>query len=424
MKIKLEFLVLAMLLIGMYAGNSQPYLKDSKDYIHPFGDTASKVLLNHIDSIADKSRIIGLGEVSHYTKECYEFKHQIVKKLIDKGYNALILEVDFGQALLWNDYVTNGIGNLDTLVAQSGWFTYRTQEFKNLLSEIRTHNIKATVPFQIIGMEMTAINHNLAWLANYFENGKGYEDISAQLKEKRTTVAFQTHTSEEVRSYWDLYYSLRNILTADKTTLVESSGNQNFQLAEQLTEIVRQYATYIAQDEFLLKVEFRDQFSTRNVFWSLNYLGEGSKIAIWAHNGHIVKESVLFQYDILGYYLSKWFEDAYYAIGFTFNEGEFGAFSSDGFKKWNLPPVTQNSLTKEFNEYNSPYLLFDLRSNLKDIHDTNHPFFSDIPIRTDVSESFNEQINPIMNINLSNSYDCMIYINKTHFPTTIKWKRD
>jgi erythromycin esterase len=424
MKHKLRLLILSALFLITCQLYSQSFLRDSKDFILPFDNIDAKLLSNHIAKIADSARIIGLGEASHYTKECYELKHQIIKKLIEKGYDALVLEVDFGQAVLWNDYVTNGKGNVDELVAQSGWFTYRTQEFKNILIDIRKHNLTADKPFQVFGMEMTAMNYNLDWLAEYFtKHFDSTNKFIATLKEERTIVAFQQHEEAEIKAYWNLYYAVKSMLTENEQLLVTNGGENNFEIANRIAEITRQYATYISQDEFLLKVELRDQFSTRNVLWSLNHLGEDSQIAIWAHNGHVAKKSVLFSYDILGHYLSEWFGEAYYSIGFTFNEGEFGAFSSNGFKRWNLPSITTASVTKELDSYQSPYLLFDIRENLKKEIDMDSPLRQEMPIRTDVSESFSDETNPMMRINLPESYDCLIYIDKTNFPTTIDWKR-
>ncbi|MDT0539566.1 erythromycin esterase family protein [Croceitalea sp. P059] len=403
----------------------QSYLKNSNQHIFPFKTIDSEVLSNHIEKIADNTRIIGLGEVSHYTKECYEIKHQIIKKLIEKDFNGLVLEVDFGQALLWNDYVTNGIGDIDKLIAASGWFTYRTQEFKDLLLDIRNYNLTANKPFQVFGMEMTAMNHNLAWLSSYF---KAYlnssEELIESLTNERKIVAFEKHEQVEILSYWNLYYAIKDTLENNIALLIETGGKEKYEIALRIAEITRQYATYISQDEFYLKVEFRDQFSTRNVLWCMDYLGENSKIAIWAHNGHVVKKSVLFDYDILGYYLSEWFDDQYYAIGFTFNEGDFGAFSSNGFKKWTLPKMKTNSLTKDFDSFQSSYLFFDIRSYTgNSAYQQSSILNQELPIRTDISESFSDKNNVSMNINLSNSYDMLIYIEKTNYPTTIEWDR-
>ena len=420
MKHKLGFLILLIVFLNGCEMQSQTFLKDSKDYISPFENINSEILLNHLDGKANNARIIGLGEVSHYTKECYEFKHQIIKKLIEKGYDGLVLEVDFGQALLWNDYLTSGQGNIDTLVAQSGWFTYRTQEFKNLLIDIREFNLTADKPFQIFGMEMTAMHNNLAWLAQYFSKHLDSEgEFIDLLKQERTIVAFQKHEEVEIQEYRNLYATLRDVLLKNERLLIANGGEKKYELVKRIGKITKQYITYISEDDFSIQLELRDQFSTKNVLWCLDYLEENSKIAIWAHNGHVAKKSILFNYDILGFHLNNQFGEAYYSIGFTFNEGEFGSFSSNGFKKWELPAVTESSLTQEFDAYQSTYLLFDIRSNLKGEISENSPLKMKVPIRTDISEFFKEEANPMMNINLSKSYDCLIYIDKTNYPTTI-----
>ncbi len=403
----------------------QSFISDSHEYISPFSTVKDEVLQDFIHNLSDSIRIVGLGEVSHYTKECYELKHQIIRTLIDKGFDALILEVDFGQALKWNEYVTKGEGNIDSLIAESGWFTYRTQEFKNLLKDIRTHNLSAEKPFQIFGMEMTAMGDNLEWLCSYFKNHLSSEtELIELLGLERTNVAFQVHDKFEVLAYWELYYKLKEALETNEKQLLKANDKRTYEIAKQITEILRQYATYIAQDEFYLQVEFRDQFSSRNVLWSMDMIGQDSKVMIWAHNGHIAKESVLFSYDILGYYLSKWFGNQYYSIGFTFNEGEFGAFSSNGFRRWELPPLTSESYTLDFRAYESPFLLFDIQSNLmnEDVSEEN-PLKNNVPIRTDVSESFSEDHRGLMEINLSATYDCLIFIDKSSYPTTIEWER-
>ena len=83
-----------------------------------------------LDQTMEEVQILGLGEVSHYTQECYTYKTAIIEHLAQKGLlQGLVLEVDFGQALFWNDYLLTGMGDPDSLVRKSGWFTYRTEEF-------------------------------------------------------------------------------------------------------------------------------------------------------------------------------------------------------------------------------------------------------------------------------------------------------
>lgn len=412
------FFLLALLIAPTVRAQSD--MKPSSAFITPFNQPSTKILSQYLDKIADSSRIIGLGEVSHYTKECYELKHAVIKQLMKRGYLGLILEVDFGQALIWNNYVVNGTGNLDTIVAQSGWFTYRTEEFKQVLQTIRTHNQQTATPFQVFGMEMTAVHHNIDWLIHYFSKHTTDTSIISSLKKERKIVAFYQYTPSERQEYWSFYYELLNFIQKNEQALEKSGGKKQLAIAQQIIEIMRQYASYISQDDYGLKSEFRDQFSARNVWWTMNQLGEDSKVVIWAHNGHIAKESILFNYDILGHYLTQWFGDQYYAIGFSFNSGEFGAFSNDGFKKWEMETANQVSYSKFFHSFESPYLFFDIRQNLREDQDLNSYLRHHQPIRTDVSESYNGT-SKYMDIRLSTTYDALIYIEKTSYPTTIDW---
>lgn len=408
------------LLTSLFASGQNPLLP--ADHITVFKAPEADELSQFIEGLAPDHRIIGLGEVSHYTRECYLLKEQIILTLIDQGYDGLILEVDAGQAMIWDDYVSKGIGNLDTIVASSGWFTYRTEEFKQLLANIRKHNQTAETPFHLYGMEMTAVNHNLDRLLNYFsiihdENS----DLIRLLKQERQTIAFPTYKSEERLDYWNLYHLLDEELSSREATYRRALSPEDYANAVHLLEILRQFATYISQDDFSLKSEFRDQFSARNVWWCMNQLGEDSQVIIWAHNGHVAHTSPLFNYDVLGHYLQKWYGEEYFALGFTFNAGEFGAFSEDGFPIWSVEKADTASLTLEFSKQESPFVLLKVRDALQANDSPAHPLRRPQLIRTDISEFLRDGWSHWMTITVSDLYDAMIYIDKTSYPTTIDW---
>lgn len=392
------------------------------DHMTMFDSPGSTELSQYIEGVAADHRIIGLGEVSHYTQECYLLKEQIIMTLIDQGYDGLILEVDAGQAMIWDDYVTKGIGNLDTIVASSGWFTFRTQEFKQLLANIRSHNQTADAPFHLYGMEMTAVNHNLDRLLSYFsiihdENS----DLIRLLNQERQTIAFPPYKPEERLDYWNLYHLLEEELSTREATYRRALSPEDYASATHLVEMLRQFATYVSQDDFSLKAEFRDQFSARNVWWCMNQLGEDSQVIIWAHNGHIAHTSVVSNYDVLGHYLQQWFGDEYFALGFTFHHGEFGAFSAEGFKRWSLNPSDTTSLTTEFSKLAAPYVLLKVREALGADPSPSHPLRQSQLIRTDISEFLREGWGKWMPITVADCYDAMIHIEETHYPTTITW---
>lgn len=417
-------LLFIIIVFAAPAHGNDPLLGQVGPYLHKVRTSQSAEFKAQVDSLSKGVRILGLGEVSHFTRESYELKAAIIQRVMRSGFDGLILEVDFGQAQIWDQYVTKGVGDLDSIIARSGWFTYRTEEFKSLLAAIRTHNVKARKPFRIFGMEMTAINHNLRWLSRYLDPVLAADDpLRTALDEERKIVAFQPHELDEVEAIWALYIGVRSALASHQASLLKDSAD-DWQTAQRITEILRQFATYVSQDQFHLQTTMRDLFSTDNVRWVMNHLGESSRVVVWAHNGHVSKRSVLFNYDVLGHHLSRQFGEQYMAVGFTFNQGEFGAFSDNGFKRWRMEEVTEPSLTKSFSQLESPLVMLNVREHLA--ADINHqsPLRKFQSIRTDISENRSENAPDMMQIDLSRSYDWLIYFEQSSYPTPIDWIRE
>ncbi len=394
-----------------------------QDYRLHVHSIESQELKDAVKACTANARIVGLGECTHFTKECYLLKREIIAALMESGFRGLALEVDFGQALIWDDFVTNGNGDLDTIVAESGWFTYRTDEFKSVLKMLREHNASAKQPFRIFGMEMTAVNHNTAWLSTFIKKS-GIEDDSLHelLASSAPTVAFEQHSFEQASHYWKLSHRTSNFLKEHETQLMESCGESDLRIAVRMAEIFRQYATYVSHADNSLKLEFRDQFSARNVHWCLETLGPESKLIVWAHNGHITQDA-LANYDVLGNHLSRWFGDVYFAIGFTMGHGEFGAFASDGFRRWKIEATQEASVTLELSRLGAPYVFANIRQGLEQDPRIDSPLRQDRFIQRDSGESFSSEWPQLVRINLSQAYDALIYIDESSFPSPIEWKR-
>lgn len=370
-------------------------------------------------------RLVGLGEVSHFTRECYDLKRAMVGTLIELGYDGLILEVDFGQALLWDDHVVHGRGELDALISGCGWFTYRTEEFKALLADVREHNRTAEVPFRIFGMEMTAVHHNLPWLAAYLERESGGgKELVVRLRAPRKTVVFGTHSSAEQAAYWKLFHDARTAL-ASLGEPVGAADKRERAVAERIVEILRQYATYASQDDMSLQVALRDLFSTRNVLWCLDQMGPESQAAIWAHNGHIEKAHANSRYEVLGHHLARLFGAAYLAVGFTFHSGACGAFGDEGFQRVEFGRITdgETSLTADLASAGEAFLVLDVEAAVTSDPRHQSPLRTPQRLRANVSESFGSGSRRWMELCVAEAYDVLIYVDEMHYPTPVPWSR-
>jgi erythromycin esterase len=84
-----------------------------------------------------------------------------------------------------------------------------------------------------------------------------------------------------------------------------------------------------------------------NVRWILDHEGPGTKMVIWAHNGHVATGANP-QQESMGYHLRKMFGADLVVFGFAFNQGSFQAiqmpFGTGGLRRFTVKPAPEGSL--------------------------------------------------------------------------------
>lgn len=382
-----------------------------------------------VRDLADERRIVGLGECSHYTKECYDLKGAALEELFGLGFAGLALEVDFGEALRWNEFVLGGEGEARELLARSGWFTYRTEEFAAILESIRAANADRDVPIEVFGIEMTSVQEGLVWLTRTLEESGAFDDeegraLLAALGNVAKPIAFERHEFEEREASWALYHRTRNMVEDRRDALRAALGDTDVARVDHMTERLRQFATYVSQDDSSLQAELRDQFSARNVLWFLDQLGDTSRIALWAHNGHIARgPGMVSRYDVLGHYLSRWFGDGYASVGFTFERGEVGAFGPNGFRFVEFGPAPEETFTAHLAALEAPFVALDVRAACASKTELAATLRGEVLLRTDLGESFSDESPRVRPVTLAGTYDALVHIATATRPTGIPWER-
>ncbi len=86
--------------------------------------------------------------------------------------------------------------------------------------------------------------------------------------------------------------------------------------ADIAVEIVEQRSDLDMMD----KSNARDRFMAENVKWFSRTMFPGARIAVWAHDGHVMTSN---SYGMIpmGTYLRSWYGAAYYVVGFAFYSG-------------------------------------------------------------------------------------------------------
>jgi erythromycin esterase len=106
-------------------------------------------------------------------------------------------------------------------------------------------------------------------------------------------------------------------------TALSSPGE--YQIAKHMVRVMMQ--VNVVKGGRTDPLRYRDRFMAENTLWVADFMGEGAKIALWAHNGHVSNDG---SFRSMGRDLKKELEDNYQMIGFSFSIGSFTARKANG----------------------------------------------------------------------------------------------
>ncbi|MGB3150895.1 MAG: erythromycin esterase family protein, partial [Maribacter sp.] len=121
---------------------------------------------------------------------------------------------------------------------------------------------------------------------------------------------------------------------------------------EWLYQHVRIIEQYVAQTSYMI----RNKFMAENLLW-IKSQNQGSKIAVWAHNGHIQRTM-----HGMGNYLSDSLANDYVAVGFAFYGGTYTATGKNGLTTYQAQGPYNGTFEKFFGSIDVPIFIIDLRS--------------------------------------------------------------
>ena len=86
-------------------------------------------------------RIVGLGEETHGTREFFQLKRRLIEFLVkEAGFTVFAMELSYAASLDINEYVLNGTGDRDKLLAKQGLWAWDTQEVSEVIEWLRQYN--------------------------------------------------------------------------------------------------------------------------------------------------------------------------------------------------------------------------------------------------------------------------------------------
>jgi len=359
-------------------------VKDLNAIIHPLNGASPNLSNSDLETLSylSNAKIVGLGEATHGTKEFFQLKYRIFKFLVENyGFKAFGFEADMGESIYIDRYIIRGEGNLnDLMLSKMHFWTWRTQEVKDLFEWMRQYNTGKSEENKIhyIGFDCQFITYQPDLILEYFNRVKP-EFVPKILPAIQMIKNIGNTSSSQVRDYYanidqarkleiaDTLQEALNKITAIENELISKSSDFEYQTVKQLVVNLKQTNDVIfSSTHSNYSINYRDKYMADNAVWISNLFGTNGKIALWAHDGHIANNPSYWGGGSMGNFLRNKLANQYQIVGFSFSKGYFEAVSQNGnnFSGLNVQLINtapqKNSLNYLF--FNAKYDNFILKT--------------------------------------------------------------
>tara|TARA_Y100000385_G_C13089420_1_gene637999 strand:+ start:445 stop:1803 length:1359 start_codon:yes stop_codon:yes gene_type:complete len=434
---------LSLSLIGISCSSEDPILSNSENnclldneeenlvrefsgFAHVFQDSDPTKIDKSLDPLITylgNAKIVGLGEGTHGTKEFYDMKHKLYRHLgLEKGFKAIVFEIPWGNALVVNDYVLNDVGDADEVINQTWYWTYDTEEVRELVRWMHDYNLDKSTEDKIyfVGCDPQGPDFKLEeklvreYVLSIFPDSAFF--ISS---------AYQSLPIGNLSSYADDDQFIHNSNISGIQSVLQLFENQkeifitNSSLFEY--EVARMAAHLIKERERIYRIQQfgapRDSLMAFYALWWSRILGEDAQIATWAHNLHVM-DGGSFNSALMGTVLKDELDNDYINVGFSFSKGSLNAFLADrtrnaigGTRRQTLAKPVCNSTNQLLYEVDGDqqYYIFDeLGGEAATYFNNPNPFMQ-------CGAGFNPIYvqNYVQNFPLSQSLDVLIHFDET-----------
>lgn len=400
MKLKLSF-ILIIFFITINAQSKNDLNSEEREYILKFiypiktfnpeeKDNSDLLILN---KLIGNSTIVGLGESTHGSSEVYQMKYRISEYLIaNKNFNVFSLEANMPESFLMNQYIQEEKGNPKDFLKGMYFWLWQTEETLTFVEWLKKYNEEHQSKVFFDGFDMQYANGAIDQIRKiYQENQLSEQEVNAlETALKENNRGFRTYSKKSQK------------IISEYLTLIKQQVGSIQKPEEKLrflqnVDIVRQY----------LQLSFikRDRFMAENVKWlKENYLN--SKVIVSAHNYHIAK----LKSDRMGYWINEMYGNDFVNFGFAFYEGTYSASIGGKLGTYNSEKGEPRTLEYKLNSLDIPIFILDLKAIKKDNNRLGNWILDDILFRKTGSGT---DKNEFSKTNVANSFDYLIFINKS-----------
>ena len=370
---------------------------------------ASLLDLAPLESAIGPARVVAMGEATHGTSEFFSLKDRIFRLLATKmGFTVFAMETPWISGLAIDKYITTGQG--DARAALSGTFAvWDNQEVLDLIEWMRAYNLTRgnRPPLRFVGIDMQDDPAALSAVILNFVKAARPADLPLVTTRIACLRARGGATADCARTIADVESMVTD--EAKSTPLPREDVLQ----AEHAATVARQQAQMESEPGLIDQVNSRDRSMAANLEWFATTAFPHARIAVWAHDGHVMTSNTSGMIP-MGTYLRKRYGENYYVIGFGFDRG---SVSPNGIvATLMVPPAPSYAVEQLFDSSGEP--LFGLNfSRIRVQTPLGALLSSRQPMRTlgaftTAAELADSQT--FGNVRLTDSFDSLIFVDAMH----------
>lgn len=341
--------------------------------------------LQPLKKVFRQVRVIGLGEATHGTSEFFLFKHRLLEFLVkEMNVRVLAIETGYSSTSDINDYVMGKTIDAAQALAKQGFWPLETSEMRVMLDWMRAYNarVPASNKVKFVGFDIHYNDVGRQRILGYLrrvapERVTATETLFSIDIEKSLETAFFTNSPKEREAIRSKlietrvkYYELLGFLTLNEVQLTNQTSVSEFNQIREYARVLAQLADASSQPLEVADGPLRDYYMAENVKRIVDTEPQGARVVVWAHNQHISAGRESEKYPYMGFHLRRFFGDAYYSIGFSFNQGSFKARNFDPkanreLKQFSVGSAPEGSVDWYLARVGSKNYFIDLRHSTK-----------------------------------------------------------
>lgn len=300
-------------------------------------------------------------------------KHRLFRYLVEhKGFTAIAFELSLPEAEVINQYVLHGTGDPMRVLGAAYFWIYNTEEVLELIEWMRAYNAEPgrTTKVQFLGFDM---QFSEGADARLFEYLRRVDPPFAASARQPLTPLFEQATSRGAGLSADEQAGIAAGLARIQTRLEEqraayvaASSEAAWSLALRDATVLAQLTTMLGADPRSARRALRDKSMADNVLWHLEQQPAGGRIALWAHDMHLMRGDLAPDYPSQGTHLAAALGDDYRNLGFVFHTGSFQAYDytggdNRGVREFRADAGPVDDRGYNFARLSAPVFLLDLR---------------------------------------------------------------